>query len=58
MSENGETACYEAQTEIANRLKTFVENFKKTTKDRITVGYLSARSLGLMTLWEEFISNH
>lgn len=58
MSENGEIDCFEAQTEIANRLKTFVENFKKTPKDRINVGYLSARSLGLTALWEEFISNH
>lgn len=49
---------FDAQNVVADRMKSFVSNFNKMSKDRITVGYLSSRITGLDKLWEEFVDNH
>lgn len=57
MSEH-ENDLYEAQNDAAERLASFLSNFKKTPKDRISLGYLAAREDGLKELWAEFTNNH
>lgn len=53
-----ETDIFEIQADVSDRITSFVSNYNKTPRERITVGYLTARAIGLKELWTEFNINH
>lgn len=47
-----------AQAEITNRIRSFVSNYGKTPKERLTLGYIVSRTNGIKDLWLEYNTQH
>lgn len=47
-----------AQADVTRRINSFVTNYGKTSRERFSLGYLSARANGINVLWDEFTNNH
>ncbi|XP_045537963.1 uncharacterized protein LOC123721905 [Papilio machaon] len=50
--------CLRRQEELFERVSKAQINYKKTSKDRLTVTYIETKKEALDKLWESFLSNH
>lgn len=58
MANKDQPTAFQMQQTVASQFDSFVNNFKKTPKERFTVGYLTTRRDGLKEIWSSFIRNH